>query len=216
MGRARRQTVPHALEAADARRLADEGWLRLPAVVSPREVAGLHAAWERRATMPAGTDSVAEHNWGPSGLDSEPEYAALVAHPRVRAAVAILIGQDFAASGCHGRAPPPGHGQQGLHVDWPGAVAPEEQWLANAFYVLDPMDQDNGATRLVPGSHRWARVPRGSFAQPHGEHPREVRAVAAPGDVLVFSAHLWHAGARNHSGRRRRVAIAQFARPRDA
>ncbi|MCB1672393.1 MAG: phytanoyl-CoA dioxygenase family protein [Pseudomonadales bacterium] len=32
------------------------------------------------------------------------------------------------------------------------------------------------------------------------------------GDLLVFSAHLWHSGSRNTTGARRRVAIAQYER----
>jgi ectoine hydroxylase-related dioxygenase (phytanoyl-CoA dioxygenase family) len=30
--------------------------------------------------------------------------------------------------------------------------------------------------------------------------------------VLVFSAHLWHAGSKNISGASRRIAMAHFAR----
>jgi ectoine hydroxylase-related dioxygenase (phytanoyl-CoA dioxygenase family) len=69
------------------------------------------------------------------------------------------------------------------------------------------MDARNGATRLVPGSHLWNRLPRGTLAQPHGSHPGELVVEAAPGDVFRFHARTWHAGAQNHSGRRRRLIL---------
>ena len=89
---------------------------------------------------------------------------------------------------------------------------PERALIANAFWILDDMTHENGATRVVPGSHRFGRLPRGSIAQPLGHHPDEIVIEARAGDVVVTSAHLWHGGTRNVSGRRRRVAIAQFAR----
>ena len=32
------------------------------------------------------------------------------------------------------------------------------------------------------------------------------------GDVIVFSAHLWHSGSKNRSGAPRRIAMAMFGR----
>jgi ectoine hydroxylase-related dioxygenase (phytanoyl-CoA dioxygenase family) len=178
-------------------------------VLSPAEVARLHAAWDR--ALAGSHDRTAESNGGPE-LAGDPEVRFCLEHPRVLEACRALLGPDIQVMGCHGRSPPQGHGQQGLHVDWTGPVLPGELQLANAFWVLDPMDASNGATRIVPGSHRSGRVPRGTLAQPHGRHPHEQQVEAWPGDVLVFSAHLWHAGARNHSGRRRRVLLMQVKR----
>jgi ectoine hydroxylase-related dioxygenase (phytanoyl-CoA dioxygenase family) len=91
-------------------------------------------------------------------------------------------------------------------------VLPDQPRLANAFLVLDAATAENGATRIVPGTHRSGAAPRGTLAQPHGRHRAERILQAQPGDVLVFSAHLWHAGAQNHTGHRRRLALAQFER----
>jgi ectoine hydroxylase-related dioxygenase (phytanoyl-CoA dioxygenase family) len=78
--------------------------------------------------------------------------------------------------------------------------------------MLDDMDVSNGATRLIPGSHRLRRVPEKSLSQPDAKHPQARHIVARSGDVLVFSAHLWHAGSKNISGATRRIAMAHFAR----
>ncbi|MCY1082905.1 phytanoyl-CoA dioxygenase family protein [Archangium lansingense] len=186
-----------------------QGWLVLPGVLSAAELATMHAAWERLAA--ALPNEGASTNWGPD-LDTEPTFAVCRTHPSVLAALGVLLDNDVHVRRLHGRSPPRGHGRQGLHVDWSSPAPPGRQILANAFWVLDDLTRDNGATRIVPGSHRWARVPRGHYAQPQGVHPEERVLEAHAGDVIVFSSHLWHAGSCNDSGRRRRVVLAQFGR----
>ncbi len=209
----KRSAPPDGLVTADEQRqLADSGWVVLPRVLDAAQVDGLHAAWDRKMAAPADrTRESQQSNVGPD-LAGEPEARICLEHPRILEACRLLLGPAIQVMGCHGRAPAAGHGAQGLHVDWTGPVLPDQLQLANAFWVLDPMDARNGATRIVPGSHRWGRVPRGTLAQPHGRHPDERPVEASPGDVLVFSAHLWHAGARNHSGHRRRVVLMQVKR----
>ncbi|WP_257455190.1 phytanoyl-CoA dioxygenase family protein [Archangium lipolyticum] len=197
------------LSPTELRQLESEGWLRFPRVLSGKELAEMHAAWDRLAA--ASPNDSAGNNWGPD-LGAEPAFAICQAHPRVLAAVSVFLDDDVHVLRVVGRAPPRGHGRQGLHVDWKGPTPPERQILVNAFWVLDDMALDNGATRIVPGSHRWARVPRGAYAQPQSVHPEERVLEASAGDVIVFSSHIWHAGSLNTSGRRRRLVIAQFGR----
>ncbi|MCP5348848.1 MAG: phytanoyl-CoA dioxygenase family protein [Pseudomonadales bacterium] len=99
-----------------------------------------------------------------------------------------------------------------MHVDTTGPVNPDVQQIANAFWVLDAMTMDNGATRIVPGSHRKFAIPKGNYTQANGTHPDEIYISASPGELLLLSAHLWHSGSKNKSGARRRVIIAQFER----
>lgn len=197
------------LSPTERRQLELQGWLLLPGVLRAAELSAMHASWERLAS--ALPNEGANTNWGP-GLDEEPAFSVCRTHPRVLAALGVLLDDDVHVRRLHGRSPPRGHGRQGLHVDWNSPVPAERQLLVNAFWVLDDMDRDNGATRIVPGSHRWARVPRGMYAQPQGHHPEERVLEARAGDVIVFSSHLWHAGSCNESGRRRRVVLAQFGR----
>lgn len=197
------------MDLNERRQLESEGWLLLPGVLSAGELAAMHADWDRLAA--ALPNEGANTNWGPD-LTAEPTFAVCETHPRVMAAMGALLDDDVHVRWLHGRAPPLGHGRQGLHADWGAPAPPERQLLANAFWVLDDMSRDNGATRIVPGSHRWGRMPRGSYAQPQAVHPGERVLEARAGDVLVFSAHVWHAGSSNESGRRRRVVLAQFCR----
>jgi ectoine hydroxylase-related dioxygenase (phytanoyl-CoA dioxygenase family) len=196
------------LPASTHEQLTTQGWALLPGLIPKTQLPALHAAWERvEAREPS-----RGNNWGPRALDQEPAFAALLGEARVLAAVSALLGEGAVLRAFNGRCPPHQLGRQGLHTDWAAPVPPDGQLLANVFFSLDGMDEENGATRIVPESHRWARLPRGIQAQPGGKHPNERSLRAAPGDAVVFSSHLWHARDENRSGRRRRVAIAQFAR----
>jgi len=188
-----------------------EGWLRLEQVLTPAQVREMNAAWDLWQER-VGPEKVGG-NWGPEKLDAEPAFQPCLQHPLVAEAVRELLGAQLTLQGLHGRAPPKDHGQQGLHVDWSTPVKPGEHLLANCFFALDDMDASNGATRVVPRSHRAGKAPRGSAAQPHGHQPGEIHLQARAGDCLVFSSHLWHSGALNVSGARRRVVIGQYSVP---
>lgn len=215
MGRVRNKeqasTQGAALTAEERERLEREGFVRLAGVLDARSLAELHAGWDRAEAR--GGEAASGSNWGPKDLVEEPAFARCLMEPRVLDALRALLGEDLVLRSMAGRSPPLGHGGQGLHIDWNEPVAPGKHLLVNAFWALDDMDETNGATRAVPGSHLWGRAPRGAEAQPHNVHPKEIRLWARAGDVVVASSHVWHAGARNESGRRRRVVIAQFSRP---
>jgi ectoine hydroxylase-related dioxygenase (phytanoyl-CoA dioxygenase family) len=67
---------------------------------------------------------------------------------------------------------------------------------------------ENGATRVVPGSHRVTRPISKSFAQPLARHPDEYIAVGRAGSVLMLNGHTWHSGRQNNStGSRRSVQM---------
>jgi ectoine hydroxylase-related dioxygenase (phytanoyl-CoA dioxygenase family) len=152
------------------------------------------------------------NNEGPKRLENEPAFRHCLEHPYVMSAVAELLDGDVALIAFHGRDPHRGSGQQGFHVDSAEPVPPDRQSMANAFWILDDMDESNGATRLIPGSHRLARMPPKGWQRRDARRPEARSIDALAGDVIVFSAHLWHAGAENLSGAPRRIAMARFAR----
>jgi ectoine hydroxylase-related dioxygenase (phytanoyl-CoA dioxygenase family) len=72
-----------------------------------------------------------------------------------------------------------------------------------AIWALTDFTEDNGATQLVPGSHRRDRIPR------KGEAPdRVVQAVMPAGSVLVYDGALWHGGGDNRTEQRRVGIVA--------
>jgi verruculogen synthase len=98
----------------------------------------------------------------------------------------------------------PGEKAQGLHQDdglyrVSGFRRPgDPELMINFLVALTEFREDNGATRVVPGSHRWdATHPRPS--------PEEaVSAFLQPGDAVIFFGSLFHAAGENQSPQHRR------------
>jgi len=98
---------------------------------------------------------------------------------------------------------------QPLHAD-SGAIADKQgYWVCNSVWMLDDFTPENGATRFVPGSHRWGRVPPPDFYQPH---PEERLVTGEAGMVVVMNAHLWHGGTANRTAFPRRAMHVYYTR----
>lgn len=69
--------------------------------------------------------------------------------------------------------------------------------VCNTMWALTDFTDANGATRIVPGSHRWAEVP--DYFKPHDSIPAEM----PKGSVMVYNGSLWHGGGANRTDRRR-------------
>jgi len=148
--------------------------------------------------VPRGAD------WRHSLLDLSPMVQSVCRLPGLLAAAGALIGERFFLAQVEGREPLAGGGHQGLHRDF-SAQRPGDTVLAIVF--LDDYGYENGATRIVPGSHRKAQVDLNDASQ-------AVQVSGSAGDILVFEADLVHAGSLNVTGARRRsLLISYFAEP---
>ena len=69
--------------------------------------------------------------------------------------------------------------------------------MINCMWAVDEFTAENGATHLVPGSHKW---PRGSERVPE---PHEItQGVMPAGSVLIYFGSLLHGGGANRTGSR--------------
>ena len=135
-------------------------------------------------------------------------FRDLIRHPQALAAVRHLIGEHFSISNFTANIARPGSRSMGVHSDlalvFPGPwVAP---WSMNAIWCLDDIDEENGATRYLPGSHEFT-----SFAQVPAD-PKEgmVPFTASAGSVVLMHGRLWHTSGGNRSADRDRALLFAF------
>jgi ectoine hydroxylase-related dioxygenase (phytanoyl-CoA dioxygenase family) len=83
-----------------------------------------------------------------------------------------------------------------LPPDYPDVVL-------NTMWALDDFTEANGATRLIPGSHRWVgRRPSGSDEIAFAEMPA--------GSVAFYVGRIWHGGGANTTDRPRLGVILEY------
>jgi ectoine hydroxylase-related dioxygenase (phytanoyl-CoA dioxygenase family) len=83
--------------------------------------------------------------------------------------------------------------------------------VCNSIWLLDDFTPENGATRVVPGSHRRGTMPGDEMANPGDEHPEQIQLTGEAGTVVVFNSHLWHGGTQNRTDKPRRALHSYFA-----
>ena len=108
----------------------------------------------------------------------------------------------------------PGEAAQSLHRDegvYP-VPHPHDELVTNVMWALDDFTETNGATRIVPASHRGA-LERADATTP------TVSVEIPAGSVMIYLGSLWHGGGANRTGRARLgVAIeyiASWLRPQE-
>lgn len=79
---------------------------------------------------------------------------------------------------------------------------PHAALVCNSMWAITDFTEANGATRLVPGSHKNAKWPE------YGKTDIEsIPAEMKRGSILVWNGSLWHGGGANRTGERR-VGVA--------
>ena len=128
--------------------------------------------------------------------------------PPLLEACCRVIGRPFKLSSFLGRSLRPRTAAQELHVDvrrespdWP---------LLGFILMIDEFRPDNGATRFVPGSHRWSSNPEDAIPDPRSKHDDLVFACGPPGSLIVFNGSTWHGHSENTSTGPRRSLQGAF------
>jgi ectoine hydroxylase-related dioxygenase (phytanoyl-CoA dioxygenase family) len=82
--------------------------------------------------------------------------------------------------------------------------------MVGFIFMMDEFRCDNGATRFVPGSHRWSTIP-GDLINDHvGDD--EIQACGPAGSVIIYNGSVWHGHAANESGKPRRSIQGAYIR----
>jgi ectoine hydroxylase-related dioxygenase (phytanoyl-CoA dioxygenase family) len=193
--------------------LEEQGYLILPGFLTPAQVKqfnhrieeifaeeGDRAGAEFR--QEAGTRRLA------NVVDKGELFEKIVETPFILACMEAVLGADFKLSSFNVRsANPHGNCAQPLHVD--GGALPDEHGysVCNSVWMLDDFTADNGALRVVPGSHHWRRLPA-----PGAKVEGEILVTGKAGTVVVMNAHMWHGGTDNRTSRPRRAMHIYYTR----
>ncbi|MEO2002919.1 MAG: phytanoyl-CoA dioxygenase family protein [Candidatus Poribacteria bacterium] len=125
-----------------------------------------------------------------------------------------FLGDDAVLSSTQAHIVFPGAPDQGLHSD--GSQTGPNQALSradgdrritshvlafNVVFCISDYTRQNGATRIVPGSHKVDPL-----AVPHGRIPGEFVVAAERGSVVMFNISTWH-GSSEHTGDAPRYAV---------
>ena len=203
--------VPTGEVAAALAGIERDGYAVVEAVLAPTRcdelIADLARLERERSIVPAGNPFEGHATWRIYNLLSSGRlYEALVLDPRVLAVVEGVLDPGCLLSSLSSIAIGPGERAQPIHADDQLIPLPKPHpaVVCNTMWALTDFTETNGATRLVPGSHRADHSP------PYGSTHASVAAVMARGSVLVWHGSLWHGGGANSSGARRWGVAANF------
>ena len=93
-------------------------------------------------------------------VDKGEVFRRAIVLPSVVECVRHVLGSRVKLSSLNARsANPNGEVPQPLHVDMSALRDESGYWVCNTIWMLDDFTPGNGATRIVPGSHKWDRRP---------------------------------------------------------
>ena len=201
-----------------------EGWVHLPGVLTPDEVAELHAGIERLRRDP--TAELMHHAAGDRW-----SFVRLFERERIFRDMLVRepmigLGEALVGPNCHLIADgavynPPGKAISGWHVDdglyfpLPEGIPRHDprvkipNLIVNFQMMLTDLPAiEYGPTQVMPRSH-YAGRPPDPGEDPRFEGQGPVSIFCKAGDLYLQHSQLWHRGAPNNSDRRR--CLYQFA-----
>lgn len=190
--------------ASHADRIRNDGYAVLERVVAPQLVEDLKAAVERIER---------EHNLGLAKtsfegfktlrinnlLTYDDVFWEVPLHEAVLPVVEAVLDKECLLSSFCSLVLGPGQEAQPIHEDTQLIPLPRPHIpiTINAIWALTDFTATNGATRIVPGSHKYDRAPE------YGKDYETQLATMPAGSVMLFDSALWHGGGANDSDARR-------------
>ena len=195
-----------------------------------QEIIAVQAAHQHQAKSALAKTRSRGHRIGTPGVGSLKQVINYTQSFAPYLADAKILGPVEAIFGAFGRISctdcvvnHPGNQRGYWHADWPynstnashlPAPYPDATLHLSTIWMLTDFTVDNGATLVVPGSHRMADNPAtGHMAQVDQDapYPTETQATGRAGSVLMYDSRLWHAVAPNRSRAPRAALIVRYA-----
>ncbi|HZR81834.1 MAG TPA: phytanoyl-CoA dioxygenase family protein [Candidatus Binatia bacterium] len=194
-------------------RIDETGYTVVEDAIEPELVVALRDAIRRlereldlrpRDTAAEGHSTLRMYNL----LAKDRVFAAMPAHGSVLPIVERLLDRGCLLSGMTAMDIGPGEDPQPLHGDdivmSKHLKRPHAPMMVTSIWALTDFTAANGGTAFVPGSHKWAHVPKGADSL----RGVEVRSIEMPaGSVMVFHGSLWHGGGANRTADQWRLGV---------
>ena len=192
--------------------LLDVGFVVIPGPVATDELTQLAAAYDAAVAsacpddVSVGSTTTRVHDF----VNRGPEFDALYVYRPVLEACCRIIGRPFKLSSLLARTLRPRSQAQTLHVDFKRDA---DGWpMVGFIFMVDEFRSDNGATRFVPGSHKWPTMPDGLTVDRLTDYEGQAVACGPAGSVIVYNGAVWHGHTANSSGEPRRSIQGAYIR----
>ena len=188
--------------------IAERGWTVIEEAIEPTLIDGLAtdlARLERElGTQPADNSFEGRQTLRVYNLLAHGEtWWQVPVHPAVLPVVQGVLDRGCLISSLSSIDIGPGETAQPIHADDQLIPIPKPHpaTVCNTMWALTDFTEDNGATRVVSGTHLADSSPI------YGEHYESEPALMKRGSVLVWHGSLWHGGGANRTAERR-VGVA--------
>ena len=213
----------------------ENGYLRLPRVFSPEEIAVMSDELEYIMQTWTKPGRGWEGPWRQKYLNADQEakaqlsaihelqhyaasYARALVNPALTEAISDLIGPEveFHHMTLHAKAPEYGTPFP-MHQDHPFYPHEDGRYIDSIIHI-DTANEANGCLKFLKGSHKLGALEHVRIGSPHLP-PDEYRiedAVSCPadsGDVVLFSIHTVHGSALNTTSEWRRLVRLGYRNP---
>jgi len=143
-------------------------------------------------------------------LGEDPAFADIVIHPKIFEVVSATVGNMSILYCENASAVFPGekHYQTAWHRDFNKDFVATKTLAVNAFWCITDFTAENGATSVVPGTHKRPMVPSESFIEKSA-----VQIIAPAGSVLFYDSLILHRAGTNNSDKPRYGINHIYTRP---
>lgn len=205
-------TVAPTSIRTDVDHLSEHGYVVIPGLLGPDRIERIKAelAPYLRGTLRGRNDFEGfETERVYALLAKAPVIAELVEHPRILPILDQLLAPNYLLSANLAIQLYPGETRQPLHFDdgFYKVPRPRRAFGISTIWAIDPFTGDNGATEIIPGSHRW------DDRRPAEDDPRIESVIMPAGSAIVFMGTLWHRGGANRSAAPRLAVTPQYCEP---